>query len=141
METLRLFERTRHFTEVEGIAIINRRGLVRFQALAVEAGGVGAVQVGERIRTADVLEGGMNTRDGVRALGITQVYFWLDAANVMIGASHHGPFAGELDLLAVTEVQVAPGGSRIIGRLGCWFRCNRLGSRWRWSLLPGPGRR
>ena len=83
------FKRACHFTEGERVAIVDGRGLVGFQALAVDAGGVCAVQVGQRVGAADVLESGVNTRDGVRARYRSKVYLRLDATDVVIVTADH----------------------------------------------------
>src|SRR5438270_47257 len=48
------------FPEGEAVTIIDRGSLVRFQALAVEARGVCAVEVGQSIGAADMLKSGVN---------------------------------------------------------------------------------
>src|SRR5437879_5668861 len=65
VDTLCLLKGACHLAEGETIAIVDRRGLIRLQALAVEARGVCAVQVGERIAAADVFESCVNTRNRI----------------------------------------------------------------------------
>ena len=65
VKTLCLLKGTCHLAEGEAIAIVDRRGLVRLQALAVDARGVCAVQVGERIAATDVFESCVNTRNRI----------------------------------------------------------------------------
>jgi len=56
---LRLLKSTCYFAERKRIPIVHRRGLIRFQAFAVETRGIGAVQVRQRVAAANMLNGGM----------------------------------------------------------------------------------
>src|SRR6266446_5431025 len=105
-----LLKRACYFAKSERIAIVDRRRLIRLQALAVDARGVGAVEVGQGVGAADVLKSGVNTRDSLGPLHAGKIDLWIDAAQVVVGTSHCGTFTDEPDLLAVTESQVAPGG-------------------------------
>ena len=58
---LRLFEGAGYFAKGESVSIIDSGRLVGFQALVVEARGIGAVQVGHCIGTSNMLDRGVNT--------------------------------------------------------------------------------
>jgi len=58
---LRLFEGAGYFAEGESVSIVDSGRLVGYQALVVEARGIGAVQVGHCIGTANMLDRGVNT--------------------------------------------------------------------------------
>ena len=58
---LRLFKGAGYFAEGESVSIVDRGGLVGYQALVVEARGIGAVQVGHCIGTANMLDRGVYT--------------------------------------------------------------------------------
>ena len=58
---LRLFEGAGYFAKGESVSIVDRGGLVGYQALVVEARGIGAVQIGHCIGTADMLDRGVYT--------------------------------------------------------------------------------
>jgi hypothetical protein len=117
---LSLLKGAGHLTEVECIAILDGGSLVGFQAFAVDACGVRAIQVGQSIGTANMLNGSMNARDGIGPLHIAQVHLRSEATNVVVGTSHQCAFARELYLLAIAEGQHTPHSigieSRLIGR-------------------------
>src|SRR5205807_1757628 len=87
-----LFKAACYLAKGECIPIVDGCGLIRFQALAVDAGGVCAVQVGHRVGAADVLKSGVNTRGRIRTRYGSKVYLRLDATNVVIVASYYSPF-------------------------------------------------
>ena len=57
-----------------------------------------------------MLNRGVNARDGIGALRIVQVYFWIDTADVVVSTAHQCAFAGKLHLFAIAESQRAPYG-------------------------------
>src|SRR5947209_15786497 len=86
---LHLLKRTPHLPKGNCIPIIDGCGFVRLQTLIVEACSVSASQIGKRVGAADVLQGGVDTRDGVGPLHLAQVHLWLDIVHIMIVASNH----------------------------------------------------
>ncbi len=113
---LHLLKCTRHFPKLQRVAIVDRRGLIRLQALAVDACGICAVQIRQRIGAANVFKGGMNAGNGFGALHRREVYLRIDAAQVVVVAPYHVTLSHERDLLAVAEGQGAPGSFGIISR-------------------------
>ena len=59
-ESLRFFECAGDFAEGEFISVVDRCCFVWLQALAVDACGVGAVQVGDCVGAADMLDGSVD---------------------------------------------------------------------------------
>ena len=53
------FECTGYFAEGEFISVVDGCCFIRLQALAVDACGVGAIQVGDCVGAADMFEGGV----------------------------------------------------------------------------------
>src|SRR5437763_13290471 len=86
---LHFLKRTSHLPKGNCIPIIDRCGLIGLQALVVETCRVGASQVGECVAAADVLQGGVDTRNGVGPLHLAQIYLWLDIVHIMIVAPNH----------------------------------------------------
>src|SRR5579884_527834 len=115
-----------HFAEVERVTVLDRRGLVRLDALAIDAGRVGAVEVCDRIAAANMLDGGVNARGGVAARDVAQVYLRIDPRHVVIDAANQRLLAAQLHFLAVAEDQFAPGLIGINGRLLRGLRLDRL---------------
>ncbi len=111
---------------MERIAILNGHRLVGVDASAIDAGRVGAVEVGDCIAAANMFDGGMNARGGIAARDLAQVYLRINARHVVIDAANQGLFAAQLHFLAVAEDQLAPGLVGIDRRLLCGFRLDRL---------------
>src|SRR5205823_11407676 len=93
-------------------------GLIGLQALVVETCRVGASQVGECVAAADVLQGGVDTRNGVGPLHLAQIYLWLDIVHIMIVAPNHDSFADERNQRAIGKDERSPGCVRV----RCWPR-------------------
>ncbi len=109
LNCLRLLKRGGHFTEGEGVAIVERSGPVGFEALAVEARGVGAVEIGHGVAPTDVFDGRVDARDGGRVFHLAEVNLWFNAAEVVVVTTDQGALAGKLNLLSIAEGQAAPG--------------------------------
>jgi len=63
--SLCFFECAGDFAEGEFISVVDRCCFIWIQTLAVDACGVGAVQVGDCVGAADMLDGGVDARSGV----------------------------------------------------------------------------
>src|SRR5579883_998999 len=108
-ESLALFKRTLDLPELQGIAVVDGRGHIGFQAFAVDAAEVGAVQVGELVGAADMFERGVAARNRVSALQRAEIDLWLHAAEIVIVAPDQHALARQGDRVAVGEDQRAPG--------------------------------
>ena len=70
-----------------------------------------------------MLDRGMDTRRGIRAIHSAQVNFWIDASDIVIIASYQRSFASKLYFFTIAENQFAPGSCRVKCWLAGWF-CN-----------------
>ena len=106
---------------MECITVVDGGGFIRLQALTIDARGVCAVQVGNGIGAADMLDGGVYTRGGICTRHCAQVDFWTETTDIVITASYQHPLSRKLYLYTITENQFAPGDCRRGGWLAHWF--------------------
>jgi len=91
--SLCFFKGAGYCAEGELISIVDWSCFVWFQALAIDACGICAVEVGDGKGAPNMLDGGVYARRGIRALYVAQIDFWIDAADIMVAASHQRSLA------------------------------------------------
>ncbi len=78
-----------------------------------------------------MLDRGMDTRRGIRALHSAQVNFWIHAADIVVVAAYQYSFAGKLYFFTIAEKQFAPGSCSVKCWLAGWLCNDRFMGRYR----------